>query len=594
MKKPLDRIDHPSAAHYHPFGTPPSSTSPSFTASNSAAPGGLTPSRELTASSAEPSTNDFAVALQHDGQRHEVLDFDDYIFEIQSERLAKEFDPDAAPVTRQGTIISGSESVAIQFRPRRAKGDRLTMGFYDLSIQGREQLQRIRKNVSSDSRDELHDMSYDDLAKGGKVESKSRTVATPKRASTLKKIVALSVLAASMLLVAIWVGYMVQSRSTVAVSNSVMVGNFIPINSPEQAQLVDVLVETGQEIKAGQALARLSNRDAADELAILDSQLNRAISEANAYREEAAKVSDLFRFATMKVERDINVAKAEMLGADAMHDAAEAQLSRLQPLISRGNIALAEVDEAKAILATASAEKIRQSAVIETLDLAKEAAKSNIIINESGVIDPLSELETKIACANAAIKELEETRDVLLASAGPIELQAPADGTVYAIYRSEGETLRVADQMLALSAQEGGWATGHVAAYLAPEIRPGQPVEIEIPSLGITTVGIVEGVGHRSVYGHGGYNADFRGGPLEVPIRVAIDLDGQAVPSGLRLNMTVRVKDHLKDMKRWFNEKLAAWRGETVPAGEAPEQKKTAPQETDPTGDKEVQVAMTK
>ncbi|WP_165440486.1 HlyD family secretion protein [Rubripirellula amarantea] len=589
MKTPQERIDGPSPNHYHPFSNLNASTSRGRMTSGTVALGERSNTSNVPPRSPQRSTGEFAVALNLDDQLYQVLDFDEYTFEIQSETLAKEFDPNASPQTRQGTIVSGNEKVDVQFRPRRVKGDRLTMGFYDFSIQGREQLQRIRKRVGSDGRDELHDMSYDDLAKGGKKEPKAEVALAPKRASTLKKMAAMAVLAASMLLVALWVGYMVQSRSTVAVNNSVMVGNFIPVNAPEQAQLIDVLVETGEEIKAGQTLARLSNREAAEDLAILESQLKRAMSEAEAYRSEAAKVTDLFRFATMKVERDINVAKAEMLSADAMHSAAEAQLARLQPLIARGNVALAEVDEAKAMLATANAEKIRQSAVIETLALAKEAAQSQIIINESGVVNPLSELQTKIACAEAAIKELQETRDVLLASAGPIELQAPSDGTVYAIYRSEGETLRVADQMLALSAEDGGWATGHVAAYLAPEIRPGQPVEIEIPSLGITTVGIVDGVGHRSVYGHGGYNADFRGGPLEVPIRVAIDFEGQPVPSGLRLNMTVRVKDHLKDMKRWINDKIAVWRGETVPGSDDSER-----QETASLGKKKIQVAMTK
>ncbi|WP_068266795.1 HlyD family secretion protein [Rubripirellula obstinata] len=520
-----------------------------------------------------PKTDNIAapICLQWDGKLYEVLELDEYVFDVQSADLASRFNPDAAPETLHGLILSRSgetgdesnvinETIQIQFRPRRVDGDRVRVGFFDLSIQGREQLARIQSLLTGASKDELHNLSYDDLARGGAGGAKqNESKAAAPKAGTLKKMVAMFMLAASMLLVAGWVIYMVQSRSTVAVSNSVMMGGYMPVNSPQQAQLTEVLVKAGQVVHRGDTVARLSNDLAETELALVESKLQRAESELQAYQEEAKQLSETFKFTEMKVARDLSVAEAELNSANAQLAAANAQLSRLQPLIAKGNVALAEVDEAKAFIATAQAEKLRQAAVIETLKFAKEAARSKILVNENGASNPMGELKTKVALAEAACKELTQSREVLHQLAEPVELHAPADGTIYAIYRNEGETLKVADQMLAVSAEDGDWAIGHVAAHLAPEIRPGHPVEIEFPSLGITTTGTVEGIGHRAVYERGGYNADFRGGPLEVPIRVAIDLNGQPIPSGLRLNMTVRVKDHLKDLKSWVNEKIATY-----------------------------------
>ncbi|MEM6364207.1 MAG: HlyD family efflux transporter periplasmic adaptor subunit, partial [Planctomycetota bacterium] len=464
-----------------------------------------------------------------------------------------------------GVLLIDDESVAVVFRVRRVTGDTVKLGFYDLPIKTREQITRLRKQVRERGKYDLHGLSYDDLASGGK-KTKAKTPSThPKAASTVKKLLAMTVLAASMLLVIGWVAFLVQSRSTVTVNNSVINGNYMPVNTPQQGQLTEVLVQPGTQVQRGDILARLSNDEAEFDLALVQSKLTRARAEAAAYRVEADSVESMFAFTQQKVIRDLQVANAELQSARAQVQAAQAQLSRLEPLLARGNVPLAEVDEAKALLAAAQAEQLRQKAVIETLTFAQEAAADHVLVSEDGATDPLSELNTKIALADAAIAELEATQRVLSDLAQPVELQSPSDGTVYAVYHGEGETLKVAEQTLAISANDGGWATGHVAAELAPEIRPGQPVEVEIPSLGISTTGTVEGIGHRSVYGNGGYNADFRGGPLEVPIRVAINLNGQPVPSGLRLHMTVRVRDHLKDLKSWVNQKIATYWNTTTP-----------------------------
>jgi multidrug resistance efflux pump len=404
-------------------------------------------------------------------------------------------------------------------------------------------------------------------------------------------------MAASMILVVGWIVSLVQSKSTVAVSNSVINGNYLPVNSPHQGQLTEMLVKPGAEVRQGDVLARLSNEDAETNLALVRSKLMRVRADAKAYREEAVKVKAMFVFTQGKVQRDLKVAEATLAGSQAQLQAAQSQLSRLQPLIDRGNVAMAEVDEAKAILASANAEQMRQSAIIATLEFVQEAAKQNIMLSETGALDPLSSVSTKIALADAAVEELAQTEVVLKKLALPIEMHSPSDGTIYAIYRGEGETLQVADQILAVSANDGGWATGHVAADMAPEIRPGHPVEVDIPSLGINTTGIVEAIGHRAVYGRGGYNADFHAGPLEVPIRVAIDLKGQAVPSGLRLHMTVRLRDHLKEIKSWVNEKIATHWYKQPPASDSDDPVDASPAETSPTNSgsiDEVQVAVSR
>ena len=165
--------------------------------------------------------------------------------------------------------------------------------------------------------------------------------------------------------------------------------------------------------------------------------------------------------------------------------------------------------------------------------------------------DRPSELRAQLDIANARVEQL--VRD--LASSEKrvqhIEITAPRDGSIYAVYRQSGEYLKVGEEALAMSLSDGGWASGHVPSDQATKIRPGQKVELLIPSLDLTTQGTVAAVGHRAVYGKGGYSNDYRGPmPNDVPIKVQVeDLSGE-IPSGLRLNMIVQLDNDWD----WLNE----------------------------------------
>ncbi|QDT10567.1 HlyD family secretion protein [Planctomycetes bacterium K23_9] len=511
---------------------------------------------------APPAANSDAAAesdrlvLIFDSEQSQVTDLNEFTFVTQSARLRDRYQPDGTPETYDGTIQGDGQSFPIQFRVRSQDGDSLRCGFFDLPIKQRESILALRDRIQSEGSDELHSLSYDELAGGNTTKAtkaqKTKTADGSKSASTLKKAIAMSLMVLAMAAIVGWIFIVVQTRSTVSVSNSVLVGNYQPVNTPFQGKLLDVLVSVGDRVTEGQVVALVGKEDLEHELHMLDAQLVRTRSELSAYQQQADRIAGLMKFAMEKADRDLTVAKAELTGGQAEYDAAKAQVDRLAPLVARGNIGVFEVEEAKALAARAKAAIARQNALIETFQLSKSAAQKSVLVGVNGVSDPLSEVLTKIELAKAAINEASSIRNSLAVKNKPIELFAPQDGTVYAIYRRKGEYLKIADEAIAVSLDQTGWATGHVSPGLAAQVRPGQPVEIDIPSMGITTNGKVAGIGHRSVYGRGGYNAEFRGGPLEVPIRVELDPSNEKIPSGLRLNMTVRVHDHLATMKKWI------------------------------------------
>ena len=502
------------------------------------------------------------ISLEWEFKHLVVSGLSEFTFGVESSALAQTQGDEEQRIL-SGTLTGGGESFEIQFRIRSVDGDRVKCAFHDMPLKQREAMARLREQLENPIDDELHSLSYDELAQGStKKASAAQASPAPRQASNLKKLIAMFFIVGAMAGIFVWVIVLVQTRSTVAVSNSVLVGNYQPINTPFEGQLTEVLVSVGDHVEQGQTVAVIANEDVSFKLAEVEARLARARRELSAYQSQADEIVSTMEFAKKKVAKDLVVAEAELDGIQADLDAAQSQVARLQPLIKKGNIGAFEYDEAKALFANVRAQRTRQKAVIETLKLAELAANEHILVSPSGVKNPLTEVRTKIELAQAAIEESEQIRDSLVELDQPIELLAPASGTVYAMYRRPGEYLKVADEAMAISLVDGGWASGHVSPAMATDLKPGQPVEIEIPSMGIATNGTLEGIGHRSVYGRGGYNADFRGGPLEVPIRVSLDDLNEQVPSGLRLNMTVRVHDHLATIRNWVHDLLGESEGE--------------------------------
>ena len=520
-------MGHPSTAHHNGGHSSPASVQPAAT----------------------PKPVDEAVpTLRWDGRSLELASLTPHSAEVDSSALAEYHAEVGTGTIHDAELAAGDQSRPVHFRVRRVAGDRVRIGFHDLSIDDRGWIE----SLGSSRRDGIHARSYDELAGSG---GPKPVDDTKPRTGAVRKLAAVGLMVALIAGVATWLAYLMQAQSTIAVNNSVLVGNYLPVNLPRQGRIETLHVAPGDEVHAGDLLATVVSEESTEALAAVETSHRRAVREAEAHRRELQHASEMISYVAEKVARDIDVARADLRAAEARESMARAQLRRLEPLMSRGNVAAAEIDEARALLATADAEKVKANAVIKSLEFVGRAAESNILVTDNGTASPLSEIETRVALAEANVQELAETRDRLATTGGPVELTAPADGRVYAVYRGEGETVKVAEELLAVSGESEGWAAGHVAADSVMHVKPGQLVEIYIPSLDIETVGRVQAVGHRAVYGRGQYHAEFRGGPLEVPIRVALDLGDVPVPSGLRLDMTVRVRDPLKELKTWAGEK---------------------------------------
>ncbi len=491
--------------------------------------------------------------LKWKGGSYAIQSIDEFTFVVAAPALARA-DTDAPTTARYtGEVCARTGAVKVQFRVRRIEGSCVVCSFFDLPLKTRDRLNALVSAALDASSNALHSLSYDELALGRTEAQHVAEAPAIEPSSTLKKAVAASALVAAMLLIAGWLTMVVHTKSKIPVANSVMAGNFQPVNTPLEGKLLDVRVAVGDRVHAGTVLATVENSPGAFEFGAVEAKLDRAKRDLAAFKNQKTEIEEMLEIArqSLKTRRIAAISKRARIVAELT--AAESQLERLTKLLSNQTVKAWEHEQAVAARERWVAELDSQNAIIDGIELAEKATAEGVIIDETKLTNPMAEIRTKIALAESLVAELSARYEGLAAKAKPAELVAPASGTVYAIYRRPGEVLRLAEEAIAINRDGEGWATGHISAQLAAQIKPGQPVEIEIPSYGKTTTGVVQAIGHRAVHGRGSYTAEFRGGPLDVPIRVALDQTEMAIPSGLRLNMTVRVRDPLKDIRSWFS-----------------------------------------
>ena len=487
--------------------------------------------------------------LQWNGTREPIDRIDEFTFVIQSSELAKAH-AETGQVVYTGRINGAAgRAVEVQFRVRSADGHSILCSYYDMAISTREAIKDLIADQSRPhARNALQTLTYDELATGDTAQGQ---VARPSTSLNLKKSAAAGMLAVSMLAILGWVIWVVRSQSDVTVANAVMMGNYIPVNTPLEGKVATLRVAVGDRVMPGQVVATIANPGVDHDLGLAKAKLERAKRDLDGHRAHATEVQKMLKVAEKSLDTRRQVAEAAKARINAELKIANAKVARQEQLVSSMNIRLTEYENAVALRDRLAAELQGQDAVLSGLANAKEAIKQNVIVYDDRVTNPLTEVQVKISAAEAVVHELEGAVALFENRVKAAELIAPAAGTVFAIYRQSGEVLKVAEEVMAINQDGLGWASGHVAADRAASIRPGLPVEIEIPSFGGTARGVVEAIGFRAVHGRGGYSADFRGKPLDVPIRVALVDVSHPLPSGLRINMTVRVRDYVKEFRDW-------------------------------------------
>lgn len=245
-------------------------------------------------------------------------------------------------------------------------------------------------------------------------EAQADLEAKQKRKKMLK-IFAIIVVAAA-ILYAIWA---LVFSNTVETDNAYVGAETAEITSMVSGQVAEVLVSDTQQVKKGDVLAIIDNRDAKIAVAEAEAALTKAKRQ---YTQSSANSSSLSSQILVSAD-DINSAKAQVAQADVAYQQAQQEFARRQQLNATGAISKEEFGKAQSALNNAKASVDVAKAALAQTESKRKAAQSNLDANEALIRGTSQSSTPDVLVAQAKL-------DQALLDLQRTEIKAPLDGIV--------------------------------------------------------------------------------------------------------------------------------------------------------------------
>ncbi|RZG77130.1 HlyD family efflux transporter periplasmic adaptor subunit [Acinetobacter sp. WCHAc060025] len=191
------------------------------------------------------------------------------------------------------------------------------------------------------------------------------------------------------------------------------------VTSMVSGQVEKVLVSDTQQVKKGDVLAIIDNRDAKIALAQAEAQLAKAKRQ---YTQSSANSSSLSSQILISSD-DINSAKAQVAQAEVAYTQAQQEFARRQQLNATGAISKEEFSKAQSALDNAKASVNVAKAVLAQTESKRKAAQSNLDANEALIRGTSQSSTPDVLAAQAVV-------DQALLDLQRTEIKAPLDGVI--------------------------------------------------------------------------------------------------------------------------------------------------------------------
>jgi membrane fusion protein (multidrug efflux system) len=313
----------------------------------------------------------------------------------------------------------------------------------------------------------------------------------------------------------------ISSLGRVSTDDAQVDGHIAPVASKIYGNVVEVLVNDNQAVKAGQVLVRIDPRDyqvkvdqARAALLYARSQSHGAnvgvpltrdttLSSTSGSRAKLSAAQADFARAEIDVRRasnaDIAFARATVESAQANCDRAQADLKRMQPLVEKTEISRLQFD---AYVAAARVAQGDLKAAQEKLSAAQQdaenkkaalyGAQARVQQAEADVLQSQAnekQVNVRVADAASASAGIEQAKANLEAA----ELQlsytnivAPMDGVVTRKTVEAGQIVQQGQSLLTIVPLNDVWVTANFKETQLRGVRPGQKAEVKLDLSGNT------------------------------------------------------------------------------------------------------------
>ncbi len=265
-------------------------------------------------------------------------------------------------------------------------------------------------------------------------------------------VVGLVVLAGLLLLVRQWVW----SRTHVGTDNAQVEGHIVPILPRVGGFVAEVPVEDNQQVREGDLLARIDDRDLRARLAQAEGDLATAIAAAGTGTQ------------TGQADAQLRAARAAVVLAEANARKAESDLQRYRTLVERAIVSRQQLDAAEAAAEAARAQL--------------QSARDQVVAAMAGVRGAESRMQAAQAARDQAALMLSYAR-----------VTAPVAGVVTRKSVEVGQFVQAGQPLMSVVPLHDVWVVANLKETEVRDVVPGDPAVVQVDSYpGRTFKGHVE------------------------------------------------------------------------------------------------------
>jgi membrane fusion protein (multidrug efflux system) len=319
------------------------------------------------------------------------------------------------------------------------------------------------------------------------------------------------------------------SQGRVNTDDAEVDGHLDPVSAKISGNVVEVLVNDNQQVKAGQVLVKIDPRDyqaKVDQmraaLALAQAQSNAAnvtvpitrettqsdTSNATAGLQGAiAEQTSANQTYQMALTSDLAYANSQVAKYQASFDKAQADLARMKPLVDKAEISRQQYDAYIAAAQVAQgdldAAKQRQVQAQQNVAVAKakfDSKTADVAKARAGQAQAnanLKQVNVQTANASAASANIKAAEANLAAAELQLSyatITAPVDGVVTHKSVEVGQVLQPGQGTLIIVPLQDIWVTADFKETQLAKVRQGQKVEIKVDMYGKTFTGRVDSV----------------------------------------------------------------------------------------------------
>jgi membrane fusion protein, multidrug efflux system len=319
------------------------------------------------------------------------------------------------------------------------------------------------------------------------------------------------------------------SQGRVNTDDAEVDGHLDPVSAKISGNVLQVLVDDNQQVKAGQVLVTIDPRDYQAKVDQMRAALDLAKAQSNAANVTVPKTMEVRtgensnanaalqgavadqasanQTYQMALTSDLAYANSQVVKYQASFDKAQSDLARMKPLVEKAEIsrqqydgfvaaaqvAQGDLDAAKQRLAQAQQNVTVTKAKLDskTADVAKARAGQ---VQANGNLKQVNIDAANAAAASASVKQAEANLAAAELQLSYATIVAPVDGVVTHKSVEVGEVLQPGQGLLILVPLQDIWVTADFKETQLAKVRKGQKVEVKVDMYGKTFTGHVDSV----------------------------------------------------------------------------------------------------